>query len=425
MAEVVQDFYMPEKLAFFAEEKHRYKVAYGGRGGGKSRNIARALLARAAEESTRVLCAREIQDSIRESVHELLSSQIKAMGLTSKFRVTDTYIEGTRNDSYIFFSGLKHKIDGLKSAEEIDIAWVEEADTVSESTWRKFTPTIRKPGSEIWASFNPSLVSSPTYQRFVVKPPADCIAVKVGWQDNPWFTDALESERQDMLLRDPDAYENIWEGHPVEVKEGAVFGKQVRAARAEGRVTTVPVERSIPVSTVWDIGKRDATAIWFYQWVGFECRLVDYYEEHHATPEEYVQVLQSKGYVYESDWLPHDAKATRLGQPHSVAAQLRKLGRNVRDVPNIPKTDGIAMARTFFSRCWFSEDRCADGWNALCNYSYVYDEDRKVFSVEPLHDWASNGADAFRYLAIVAQDKGRLARPKRKAVSYPKSWMAM
>lgn len=95
MAEVVQDFYMPEKLAFFAEEKHRYKVAYGGRGGGKSRNIARALLARAAGESTRVLCAREIQDSIRESVHELLSSQIKAMGLTSKFRVTDTYIEGT------------------------------------------------------------------------------------------------------------------------------------------------------------------------------------------------------------------------------------------------------------------------------------------------------------------------------------------
>ena len=424
MSEVVSDFEVPERMAFFAEGPARYKVAYGGRGGGKSRNIARILLATAAERSTRVLCAREIQDSIKESVHELLSNQIKAMRLASKFHVTDQYIEGTRNDSYIFFSGLKHKIDGLKSAEEIDICWVEEADTVSESTWRKLTPTIRKPGSEIWGSFNPTLVSSPTYQRFVVKPPANSKVVKVGWQDNPWFTDELEAERLDMLARDPDAYENIWEGHPIEVKEGAVFAKQVRAARADGRVTRVPVERSKPVSTIWDIGKRDATAIWFCQWVGLEFRVVDYYEEHHATPEEYVKALQEKGYVYDTDWLPHDAKATRLGQPHSVIKQLRDLGRNVRETPNVSIADGIALARTFFSRCWFDEDRCADGWNALCNYSYKYDEDKKVFSQEPLHDWASNGADAFRYMAIAMQDKGRLERPKPRRIALPTDWMA-
>lgn len=427
MSDIVREFKMPEKLAFFADESWRYKGAYGGRGSGKSWGIARALLARAAMQSTRALCGREIQDSIRESVHELLSGQIKRMGLSGYFNVRESYIEGRRNDSYVFFSGLKHKIDGIKSAEDIDVCWVEEADTVSDGTWRKLTPTIRKPGSEIWLSWNPSHLYAPTYQRYVVKPPENSKIVRVNWQDNPFFTDELEAERQDSLSRETDeVYQNIWEGVPLEAKEGAVYAKEIREARADGRITSVPVERSKPVTTIWDIGKRDATAIWFCQWVGFELRIIDYYEAHHDSPADYVQMLQGKGYVYDLDWLPHDATAERLGMIGTVRSQLAALGRNVQITPNLPVNDGIALARTIFPRCYFDEVRCADGLHALRNYAYKFNQDDKVFGVVPHHDWASNGADAFRYLGIVMQDRGHLAKPAtpKRRPAFSTDWMS-
>ena len=189
----------PEKLQCLFRPA-RYKVLYGGRGGAKSWGIARALLIQGAAKPLRVLCAREIQKSIGDSVHKLLSDQIKALGLAGFYEVQKTVIRG-RNGTEFTFHGLKHNVTNIKSAEGADVCWVEEAQTVSKSSWATLIPTIRKPGSEIWVSFNPELEDDETYQRFVANPPTGAVVVKVNWSDNPWFPDVLRQEKDDLKAR--------------------------------------------------------------------------------------------------------------------------------------------------------------------------------------------------------------------------------
>jgi phage terminase large subunit len=175
----------PDKLQCLFEP-HRYKILYGGRGGAKSWGAARAILIEGARRPLRVLCAREIQRSIRDSVHKLLSDQVTALGLASRYEVLKDEIRGT-NGTEIVFSGLRHNVDSIKSKEGIDIVWVEEANLVTPTSWEKLIPTIRKENSEIWVTFNPELETDDTYQCFVVRPPAGAIVVKMTWRDNPWF----------------------------------------------------------------------------------------------------------------------------------------------------------------------------------------------------------------------------------------------
>lgn len=197
------------------ERPARYKVAVGGRGSGKSWTFARKLLLLAAERPLRILCARELQVSIRDSVHRLLSDQVDALGLADVFEVGQSYIRGrgARNAGADFiFKGLRHNAAEIKSMEGIDICWVEEAQAVSERSWNLLIPTIRSPGSEIWITFNPDQESDPTYQRFVANPPADSIVREVNFDVNPWFPPDLEKERAHMARTDPDAYAHIWLG---------------------------------------------------------------------------------------------------------------------------------------------------------------------------------------------------------------------
>jgi len=199
--ELVAEF--PERLDFLFEPS-RYKVCYGGRGSGKSWGFARALLLMAAARPVRVLCAREIQKSIKQSVHTLLSDQIRSLGLEHAYTILETEIRGA-NGSLFTFSGLAtHTVDSIKSIEGVDVCWVEEAQTVSKRSWEILIPTIRKPKSEIWVTFNPALVSDDTYQRFVVHPPPDCKLVKMNWSDNPFFPDELASELEHLkaVVRD-------------------------------------------------------------------------------------------------------------------------------------------------------------------------------------------------------------------------------
>ncbi len=189
----------------------RYKVAWGGRGSGKSWSFARMLLLRAAEKPIRVLCARELQISIKDSVHRLLSDQVHAMGLSDKFDVGQSYIRGINGAEFIF-KGLRHNAAEIKSMEGIDVCWVEEAQAVSERSWELLIPTIRVPGSEIWISFNPDQATDPTYKRFVTSPPDGAIVRRVNWDDNPWFPPDLERERAHMARTDPDAYAHVWLG---------------------------------------------------------------------------------------------------------------------------------------------------------------------------------------------------------------------
>lgn len=189
----------------------RYKVFYGGRGSAKSWAYARALLLRAYREPIRVLCAREIQASIAESVHHLLAEQIGEIGLAPWFTVRDSYIVSHTGAEFIF-KGLRHNVTEIKSMEGIDVVWVEEAEKVSDPSWQTLIPTIRKPGSEIWVSFNPADEADPTYKRFVLKPPPEAVVVKVSWRDNPWFPDELRREKDYLQRVDPDAYAHVWEG---------------------------------------------------------------------------------------------------------------------------------------------------------------------------------------------------------------------
>lgn len=200
----------PHKLRFLFRPA-RYKVAHGGRGGAKSWGFARALLIQAAQRKLRVLCARELQISIQDSVHKLLGEQIDALGLGAFYEVQQATIRG-HNGSEFIFSGLRSNATKIKSMEGVDICWVEEAQTVSAESWDILTPTIRKSGSEIWVSFNPDLDEDPTYQRFVVSPPPGAVVVEIGWQDNPWFPEVLRAEKDHLYSVDPEAAAHVWGG---------------------------------------------------------------------------------------------------------------------------------------------------------------------------------------------------------------------
>ncbi len=201
----------PEKLAPLFSAS-RYKTLYGGRGGTKSWGIARALIIKALESKKRILCAREYQKSIKESVHHLLEEQIESLGLRPYFYITQTSMQSVNGSEFIF-SGLKTNITGIKSMEGVDICWVEEAEKVSAESWDVLIPTIRKEGSEIWISFNPDLDSDPTWQRFVVNAPPNSIIIPVNFRDNPFFPEVLRLEMEHCRETDSDAYDWIWEGN--------------------------------------------------------------------------------------------------------------------------------------------------------------------------------------------------------------------
>jgi phage terminase large subunit len=201
-------------LPEFAEplfEPKRYKVLYGGRGAGRSWTVARSLLIKAAAQPLRIGCFREFQKSIKDSVHRLLIDQIALLELPG-YAVTDHEIRHW-NGSLFLFEGLRHNVTKIKSLEGIDIAWVEEAERVTKSSWDVLIPTIRKAGSEIWVNFNPDLEDDPTYQRFVAKPPPNAWVKQVSCADNPWFPPELAAERAYLYAVDPDAAAHVWGGN--------------------------------------------------------------------------------------------------------------------------------------------------------------------------------------------------------------------
>ena len=200
----------------------RYKSFHGGRGGAKSWSFARALVSMAAVKKIRVLCTRELQSSIADSVYKLLVDQIMLLGLEKYFTIQKNAIYSNSGSEFIF-KGLRFNIGEIKSLEGIDICWVEEAQSVSEESWLVLIPTIRKANSEIWLSWNTGEEKDATYQRFVVNTPPDCFSIKVGFRDNPDFPDVLKKEMEYCKKVDLEAYEHIWEGNPLKIGEAVIF----------------------------------------------------------------------------------------------------------------------------------------------------------------------------------------------------------
>lgn len=205
-------------------EPSRYKALHGGRGGGKSRSVATALVLRSAQQSERILCAREVQRSIKDSVKRLLDDEIDRLGLRKLYTSTETEIRGP-NDSLFIFAGLRGNAASIKSLEGVTIAWVEEAQTISQASLDTLVPTIRKSGSELWFTWNPDLATDPIDAMFRSEdgPPPDSIVMEINHGDNPWFPDVLREAMEYDRSRDFDKYAHIWLGQYRQNSEARVF----------------------------------------------------------------------------------------------------------------------------------------------------------------------------------------------------------
>lgn len=410
-------------------EPRRYKVLYGGRGGAKSWAIAIALLAIGMNRSIRVLCARELQVSIADSVHKLLSDIINNNeGMAAFYDIQNKFIYG-KNGTEFAFKGLKHNAGEIKSYEGVDYCWVEEAQAVSDKSWEILIPTIRKDDSEIWICFNPKNATDPTWQRFVLGRDEDIMVKKVGWQDNPFFPNVLEKERIRLLKQDPDAYEHIWNGEFDTRFSGSVYAKYVKHEQINSMVKWDP---EYPVYTAWDKGYGDATAIVFFQVGNGEVFIIDYFEDNQEDTRYYCEILSGrkidikdrdvqtgdvlgwqygeeilehahrKDYRYHAHYAPHDAgvKLMEAGG-RSMVMQARKFGVNMQIIPATSHINSEEALRTTLPKAWINQERCSDLVHSLMNYHYEYDEDRKRYDKLPYHDWSSNGCDAAEIMARV------------------------
>jgi len=293
-------------------DARRYKGAYGGRGSGKSHFMAELLVERCYAEPTRAVCIREVQNTIKESVKQLLADKIAKLGLMDFFEIIDTEIRG-KNGSLIIFRGMQHfNADSIKSLEGYDVAWVEEAQSLSQRSLDLLRPTIRKEGSEIWFSWNPESEDDPVDVFFRQQGRADAIAVKVNWNDNPWFPEVLRADLEADYKADPEKAAHVWGGEYNVITEGSYYARQL--AEAGDRIGEFPYDPALLVSTGWDIGVDDYTAIWFFQRNGRNVRAIDYYETSGDGAELIVEnALKSKPYRYAEHFMPHDVKVREWG----------------------------------------------------------------------------------------------------------------
>jgi phage terminase large subunit len=398
---------LPPKLVNLFDGEARYRVAFGGRGSGKTRSFALMSAVYGyrwgmSGRQGQILCAREHLNSLDESSLEEVKSAIQSVDwLDAYYEIGEKYIRSRDGKVSYVFAGLRRNLDSIKSKARVILAWVDEAENVSEAAWQKLIPTIREEESEIWVTYNPESKHSAVHQRFRVNPSSDVKVCEINWRDNPWFPDVLNQERiNDQKLR-PDVYDHVWEGAFLIHVEGAYYTVEMREANAEGRIGSAPYDRSVGVVTAWDLGVGDSTAIWFAQMVGPEVRLIDYYESSGVGLDHYVAILNSKGYNYTDHILPHDVRVRELGTGKSRLETLDNLGvRPITIAAQLNVDDGIQAVRSLLGRAWFDEEKCERGIDCLRQYRRDYDENNKSFKARPLHDWSSHGADAMRYLAI-------------------------
>jgi phage terminase large subunit len=361
--------------------------------------------------------------SIRESVHQLLEDQIARLGLQAFYEVQKAEIIGLNGTSFTFHGLRDQSVHNIKSLEGADILWVEEAQNVSKKSWRTVIPTIRKPGSEIWVSFNPELDSDDTYKRFVVSPPPGAVVVKTSYRDNPYLSEELMVDIEHLKATDPDEYEYVYEGMCRQAVQGAIYRNELLAADKENRICRVPYDASKPVDTFWDLGYFDNVAIWLAQSIGFEFRFIDFIQGSQQSLQYYLHELQSRPYIYGTDCLPWDGGTPSLQTGRSIRDQMIAAGRRVKVMPQLKVEQGIQAARTIFGKCFFDSEKCQDGIQALRHYRYEFDEKLKGLRKEPVHDQYSHAADAFRTAAVMIREpEKKKEQEKRKSVSRLSPW---
>ena len=405
----------PEQFADFPKklrplfERHPFKTLYGGRDGCKSWSVARALLLIGSNPSilwpgrtdgVRILCARETMDSMRESVHQLLTDQVSLLGLDNFYTVLQSEIRGKNGTEFVFAGLRKQTVSSLKSYEAIDIAWIEEASVVSRRSMTVLLPTIRKPGSEIWWTFNPDLETDPVYTDFVLDPPKGSFVCKTGYQDNNWLSEESKQKIETLKARDYDTFHHVYEGATRSTVEGAIYKAEIQRAETEGRIRAVPYDGMRPVDTFWDLGYADRVSIWAAQRTPFEIKVLRYFEGDHQAIDYYLREIQTWGYVLGTCFLPWDGGTISLGTGKSIEELMRAKGFKTVVNRQLAVADGINAVRTLFPQLYFDASNCADGLQYLRRYQWGPTTALGVARREPLHDDASHPADALRTLAV-------------------------
>jgi len=385
----------------------RYKGAYGGRGGAKSHFFAEQLILKCCQYRIRAVCIREVQNTIKDSVKQLLVDKIIKHGLQEVFTILESEIRGP-NGSFIIFKGMQsYNAANIKSLEDFDIAWVEEAQTFSQHSLDLLRPTLRKNGSELWFSWNPRFKTDAVDKFFRKNPPNDAVSIFVNWIDNPWFPDVLRKEMEHDFWIDPDKAEHIWNG-AYGAGEGSVLAKWVNKANREGRINDDvvfdPQASSIEISS--DLGFSDTASWWYWQRKPQGFSLLWYDGESGWDAQDWIIRIK---YVLEKElcipkrlgkiWLPHDAKVKTFQTKHSTMEQfLEAFGVDKVDiVPMSRKESQINAARTVIDRCEFHKTNTEKGVDGLEAWEFKWNEENNVLSREPLHNWASHPSDGFAY----------------------------
>lgn len=420
---------IPEKLAPILQPA-RYKGSHGGRGSAKSHTFAQLAVATNYSRPARGVCIREVQNTIKDSVKQLVSDKIKLLDLGSFFDPTLNEIRGA-NGSLMIFKGMQdYNSDNIKSLEGFDWAWVEEAQSLSERSLRLLRPTIRKPGSEIWCTWNPRW-DSDAVDAFFRGPskPKDGICIEMNWKDNPWFPEVLRQEMEQDYEADPEMADHVWGGNYEIVSEGAYYAKLIAQAQKEGRIGFFPHDPKRKVHTSWDIGVDDESAIWFFQEDGTHVTVIDYYEISGegaddiiaaALPEVFrappnddrfigwskdaalSELGRTEPFSYERHFLPHDVKSREWGAgARSRVETLYALGvRNINKGAAVGPAERVTAVRRLLPLCRFHHTpRVEQGLKRLRRYRRKWNDALNSYTV-PLHDENSHGADAFGEFAV-------------------------
>ncbi len=417
---MIQTVMLPPTAPIFESlnQPARYKAAWGGRGSGKSHNRASALIEESCNQRGLLsVCIREIQRSLRDSAKRLIESKLAKAGLGTAhgFKIYADRIQ-TPGDGIIIFQGMQdHTAESIKSLEGFRRAWVEEAQTLSARSLELLRPTIRAPGSELWFTWNPRRKTDPVDRMFRGEtPPTGSIVVKANWYDNPWLPAELKQERLDCLNNSPDSYDHIWEGGYAAIGAGAYYAADLTQARREGRICRVDADPAVQLRAFWDIGFRDATAIWVAQYVGREIRVLRHYEAAGQPLASHLNWLRDNGYGDALCVLPHDGSHADAISGARFEDHIRSAGFAVQTIRNQGKGAAlkrIESARRLFPCVRIDEAGCAGGLDALGWYHERKDDARGI-GLGPAHDWSSHAADAWGLMCVayeepaVARDEG-------------------
>lgn len=373
-----------------------------------------------AGQSGQILCGREHLNSLEESSLEEVKAAIRSVDwLENYYEIGEKFIRSHDGNIKFVFAGLRHNLDSIKSKAALILAWIDEAEGVSEEAWRKLIPTVRAANSEIWLTWNPESKNSATNQRFRLAPPANSNIVKVNHSDNPWFPKVLEQERLEDLDRRPDTYSHVWQGDFLEYAEGSYYLREINKAYTDGRICRLPIIESQPCYTFWDIGASDGTAIWVIQKIGMEYRAIYFYEAWNETYAHAVKWLKSLNLIFEDMYLPHDADHKRQGQTvnKSPRQMLKELMPSCswRVLDRIAElTWGIQQTSDFFPYLYICDVNCAAGLDHLKSYRRKWsNSDQRWSHIPDKSEGHSEAADALRQLAQ-AFASGELGKRRKK-----------